>query len=86
MATIPLASLDCTRLQFQPGDRILVKTVYRLDADQQRKLIKTIRKWAGCPDIEVLVVWQGEMDVTIMDRRVSTRIYPEPVPKQLVVP
>jgi hypothetical protein len=59
--------VQCTRLRFEPGDRILVRSVSRLDADQQRKLRKSIRKWAGC-EVEVLFVCLLDFDVKVLDR------------------
>jgi hypothetical protein len=69
MAQMPrVANIQCSRLKFQPGDRILVKSFHRLDADQQRRLKRSICKWAGC-EVEVLIICTADMDIEI-DRRV----------------
>jgi hypothetical protein len=43
-----IAEVQCSRLQFQPGDRVLARTTHRLDPAEQRKLRKSILRWAGC--------------------------------------
>ncbi len=59
-----LADVQCTRLQFQPGDRILVKVYQPLGRDQRKKLRRTVEKWAGT-DVEVLIVDATAFDVQI---------------------
>jgi len=59
-----IADVQCSRLQFQPGDRILVRVHARLDKDQTRKLRKSITKWAGC-EVEVLIYNAMEMDISV---------------------
>lgn len=59
-----MADVSCSRIQFQAGDRVLVRSYRPLDADAQRKLRRTIRRWAGC-DVEVLVYDAAVMDVTV---------------------
>jgi hypothetical protein len=43
-----LADVRCSKIRFQPGDRVLVRTYSKLDAEQCRKLRASIIKWAGC--------------------------------------
>ena len=62
-----LADVQCKRLRFQPGDRILVKTTHRLTSDEKRKLRKTILRFAGEP-VEVLIYSILDMEITI-DKR-----------------
>jgi len=57
-----IADVSCSRLRFEPGDRILVRTTHRLNSDEQKKLCKTIRKWAGC-EVEVLIYCLLDMDI-----------------------
>ena len=65
MAVRPrIADVKCSRLQFEPGDRILVRTYYNLDRDQTSKLRKSITKWAGC-EVEVLIYNATEMDIQV---------------------
>jgi hypothetical protein len=59
-----VANIDCSRIGFQPGDRVLVKCFHRLDSDQERKMRQTICRWAGC-EVEVLIVCTQDMDLTI---------------------
>jgi hypothetical protein len=73
MALLPrIADVSCSKLLFQPGDRILVKSFHRLDIDQKKKLISSIKKWAGC-DVEVLVICTTDFDITIdQPQRIAT--------------
>lgn len=59
-----IADVKCSRLQFQPGDRILVQSRHRLTKDELRKLRKSIQKWAGC-EVEVLIYCPLDFDITI---------------------
>lgn len=63
-----LAEVSCSRIKFEPGDRILVRTHHKLTQDEQKKLKKSIEKWAGEP-IEVLIVNLSDMDISIEHRR-----------------
>jgi len=59
-----IADVQCERLQFQPGDRILVRSHHRLSYDQEKKMRKSIQKWAGC-EVEVLIICLLDMDIDI---------------------
>ena len=59
-----IADVKCSRLQFQPGDRILVRTHARLDPRQTKHLRASIEKWAGCA-VEVLIYSLLDMDVVV---------------------
>ncbi len=50
-----LAEMHCSRIQFNSGDRILVKVFRDLSTDDVRKIRKSIEKWAG-DGIPVLIV------------------------------
>lgn len=59
-----LADVQCTRLQFQPGDRVLVRVRQPLSGEQRRRLQKTVERWAGdC--VEVLIVDTSAMEVFV---------------------
>ena len=62
-----LADIQCTRIQFEPGDHILVKTnnLQPFDESTIKRLKKIILKWAGV-EIEILVVQRCLMDVEIV--------------------
>lgn len=62
-----IADVQCSRLRFQPGDRILVRTHSRLDESQKRKLRKSIVKWAGC-EVEVFVYSLLDMEIEVDQR------------------
>lgn len=59
-----LADVHCSKVYFNPGDRIIVETNGALDAAQQAKLRRTIEKWAGEP-LEILIVDRTKMKVTV---------------------
>lgn len=68
MAIMPrIADVQCTRLQFQPGDRILVRSHHRMDEDQKRKLRRSIQKWAGC-EVVILIINTMDFDLTVEKR------------------
>jgi len=62
-----IAEIKCQRIQFQSGDRILVKTYHNLTIEQQRKLRKSISKWAGC-EVEIFFVNVLQMDLVLPDK------------------
>jgi hypothetical protein len=62
-----IADVQCSRLTFQPGDRILVRSHHRLDRDQERRLRSSIVKWAGC-EVEVLIFCLLDMDIEVEKR------------------
>jgi len=64
-----IADVQCSRLVFRPGDRILVRTTHPLNAEEKRKLRKSILKWAGC-DVEVFIYSLLDMEIQI-ERRIQ---------------
>jgi hypothetical protein len=65
MAVIPrIADISCTRIKFEPGDRILVRTYHNLSAEQISKIRKSINKWAGC-EVEVLFYNGNDMEISV---------------------
>jgi len=64
MGVVPrLADVNCHRLVFQPGDRLLVETTHRLNHEECNRLRRTIQKWAGC-EVEVLIYCIQDMKIT----------------------
>jgi len=49
-----LADINCSKINFQPGDRLLVKLHQPMGNDQIAKLRKTVQRWAG-KDVEILI-------------------------------
>ena len=62
-----LADVRCSKIRFQPGDRLLVRTNYRLDEEAKNKLKKTIIKWAGC-ELEILIYSILDMEIEVEQR------------------
>lgn len=62
MASLPhLADIQCRKLVFEPGSRIIVRHYRPLDAHEKRKIRRAVEKWARVA-VEVLFV-----DVTVYD-------------------
>jgi hypothetical protein len=62
-----IADVRCHRIQFQPGDRVLVRCYRKLGPDEQRRLRRSIVKWAGC-EVEVLIINAMEVDIAVEKR------------------
>jgi hypothetical protein len=69
-----LADIKCSRITFQPGDRILVRVYHKFDDSEKEKLKKSITKWAGC-EVEVLIYDATLMDISV-DRDKSRLVIP----------
>jgi len=50
-----LMDVQCSRMQFQPGDKILVKARTILSSLERKQIRKMVEKWAG-DHVAVLVV------------------------------
>ena len=59
-----IAEVNCTRIQFEDGDRVLVRVFRDMDAAQSARLQRTVRAWAG-KRVEVLIVDGRLCDVEI---------------------
>ena len=64
MGKVHIAELDCQRLRFQDGDRILVKIFEEVSPEINKHITKTIRRWAG-REVEVLVYDGRGMEITV---------------------
>ena len=63
-----LADVQCTRMQFQPGDRLLVKVFQPKTPSEMKKIRKMVERWAGS-HVEVLVVDVTQMEIRIEQSR-----------------
>ena len=63
-----LAEVNCTRIEFEPGDRILVRVYHLLSVSEQVKLERMIKRWAREPDIEILIIDARKMEIEIEHR------------------
>jgi len=59
-----LADVQCSRMEFKPGDRLLVKVYASLDRDQKQKLLRAVQKWAG-RDVEVFIIDARMMEMQV---------------------
>jgi len=65
MPVLPrIAEVQCSRIQFQPGDRVLVKIFHNISVEQTKHLRQSIVKWAGT-DVEVLIYNATEMEIKV---------------------
>lgn len=62
-----LADVQCSRFQFQPGDRLMVRVFETLTRAERKRLEKTIKRWTG-PDVEILIIDPKRMELTL-DRK-----------------
>jgi hypothetical protein len=68
MTAVPrLADVHCTRIKFEPGERLLVQLRQPLDPEAKKKLRKTVERWAG-DHVEVLIVDPAIMEVSVERR------------------
>jgi hypothetical protein len=70
-----LAEVQCTKIQFDPGDRLLVKVQHELNAEQRKQLTRTIQKWAGA-EVEVLIINVNRMQLEIQKKAAGSLILP----------
>ena len=63
-----LADVQCSRFQFQPGDRLLVRVFETLTKSERKRLEKTVKRWTG-PDVEILIIDPKRMELTLDRRR-----------------
>ena len=63
-----IVEVKCTRLQFQPGDRVLVRVFSDVTPDQKKRIRDTVCKWAGC-DIEVFVYNAFRMEISVEQKK-----------------
>jgi hypothetical protein len=61
---IRIADVDCSRIQFKPGDRVLVRVYQPIEYEARKKLQRAVEKWVGV-DIEVLVYDATQMEINI---------------------
>jgi len=64
MTTPRIADVQCSRLRFEDGDKVLVRVYQKLSRQESNRLKNMIQKWAS--PAEVLVV-----DCTLFDVRVD---------------
>ena len=62
-----IADVQCSRMRFEPGDRLIVRSTSRMDEGAKKKLRRSICKWAGC-EVEVLFVCLLDFDVEVQHR------------------
>ncbi len=64
MAKARLADIQLSKIPLKPGDKLIVRTRTRLEPDVQRRIRRTIQKWAG-EGVDVLIYCKLDMEVEI---------------------
>ena len=64
MARPTLADVQCSRLRFEPGDRILVRVYQDLNSVQKKRLQRMVEKWAGGV-AEVLIIDARQVEIQV---------------------
>ena len=59
-----LGDVQVSRMQFGEGDRALVRSHHRLSSDEKRKIRRTVAKWAGIDESQVLVFSLLDMEIS----------------------
>lgn len=65
-----LADIHCSKISFEPGDRVKVDVYRQLTDSEKKKLRRIIEKWAGC-ELRILIVDRTCMEVNIERVRVN---------------
>lgn len=59
-----LADVQCSRFEFKPGDRVVVRVFRPMSKEESVKLKRAVERWAGnC--VEVLIVNALEMSIHV---------------------
>jgi len=61
-----IANVQCHRLKFEPGDRIIVRLNRKASQDEKNKLHDLIQKWAD-QDVNILIVDLAHFDIEVED-------------------
>lgn len=59
-----LVDVSCTKIKFEPGDRILVQCYRPLNLESRKRLRGIIERWAG-REVEVLIYDVSQMDIKV---------------------
>ena len=59
-----IAEVDCSRIRFRDGDRVLVRTYANYDRAQMDRMRAMVRRWAG-REVEVLFYNANAMEITV---------------------
>lgn len=60
-----LADVQCSRLRFEPGDRVLVRVRTQITNEQERKLKRSVARWAGIDEDRVMVINTLEVSINV---------------------
>lgn len=62
-----IANIQCSKLRFEPGDCLLVRSFHRLDKHDKEKLRKSIQKWTG-EGVRIFIICTLDLDISIEKR------------------
>lgn len=60
-----LADVQCSRLRFEPGDRLIIRVYRQISLDQEKRLKQSASKWSGLDEDCILVVNALEMKLDV---------------------
>lgn len=60
----PIVDLSCTRIRFEPGDRVIVRLRQSMTREQISHVKRTVQNWAG-KDVRVIVYNPAAMEIEI---------------------
>lgn len=60
-----LADVQCSRFEFRPGDRVVVRVFREISKDQERRLKRTVSRWARIDEDCVLIINALEMSLHV---------------------
>jgi len=67
MAFPRLADIQCRKLRFQAGDKLLVRTTHRLEPYEEKRLRQSIQRWAGV-EVAVIIYCVKDMQIDVEQR------------------
>ena len=59
-----LADVQCTRMKFEPGDKLIVRVRHTLHPDQRKNLKRGVQKWDG-EGVGVMIVEVPLLDIEV---------------------
>lgn len=62
-----IEEVHCSRIRFEPGDRVLVKVRAHLTPEQRKRIHSSVQRWTG-DAVEILVIDTTQMELTVEKR------------------
>jgi len=62
-----IVNVKCTRIRFDPGDRLLARIYKPLSREDLQKMRRSLQEWVGRDDVEILIVDGTQIDIGVLD-------------------